>query len=97
MNNQLNDKMRVLAEKIEQLPATGMIEAERAHAINSEMLEVLMDTVDYASERIEHADRLTPLCERLQAENDLLRQRNNELAFIVAGIVAWEREIEGHA
>lgn len=79
--SELSDRMKELAEKIGELPSTGMIEAERALAITGEALTVLMEVVDTADKHIVEANRLMPICDRLYAENRLLRQHMNLPGF----------------
>jgi len=57
------DRMRITADKIGELPTTGMIEAERAHTILWEALAVMMEAIDESTEQIVIANRIINGCD----------------------------------
>jgi len=73
-NEELCDKMRTLAEKVGELPATGAIETKQVLPIIGEMVAVTMAAIDRGNLYRDHAAQMTSLVEGLSTENVILRK-----------------------
>jgi len=82
----MKEKVKAIAAEIEKLPVTGMIDAAHVSNILGEALHLLTTAIGEWEKSDKQVDRLLDIFEFARSQNEILRQRYDELFFDVVEV-----------